>query len=191
MTGLIFLFLIAYLLIATVGSVALVLMIVRPRRKSYAFALAHGLPTDPSELGLTGEEVTFNLPGNHTTPGWIIRGKNPAGPTLLLLHGHRDFTSGAKRFLNAYAPFVAHIVLFDWPGHGGCSAPWMTCGKREPDDAIAVLDGLPDDIRNKPIVLFGYSLGGRSPSRPPGSTPTASPASSSTGPTDSGTRPSV
>jgi pimeloyl-ACP methyl ester carboxylesterase len=161
MIGFLLLFLFAYGTIVLIVTTAIVLMIVRPRRKSYAHAIAHDLPTDPGELGLAGEEVIFNLPGNHTTPGWIIAGENKAGPTLLILHGHRDYTHGAMRFLKAYAPFVAHIVLFDWPGHGGCTAPWMTCGKREPDDAIAVLDGLPDDIRNKPIVLFGYSLGGQ------------------------------
>ncbi|MGB1123740.1 MAG: alpha/beta fold hydrolase [Phycisphaeraceae bacterium] len=161
MTGLLLLFVVAYASIALIGTVAIVLMIVRPARKSYAFAIAHDLPTDPSELGLAGEEVTFNLPGSHTTPGWIITGQKQDGPTLLLLHGHRDFSYGAMRFVKTYAPFVAHIVLFDWPGHGGCTAPWMTCGKREPDDALAVIEGLPDEIRERSIVVMGYSLGGQ------------------------------
>ncbi|MFK7788909.1 MAG: alpha/beta fold hydrolase [Phycisphaeraceae bacterium] len=161
MLGLLLLFLIAYLLIAFIGTAVIVFAIVRPRRKSYAFAVAHDLPLEPSDLELTGEEVTFNLPGNHTTPGWIITGNNPAGPTVLVLHGHRDFTHGAMRFVKTLAPFASHIVLFDWPGHGNCTAPWMTCGMREPNDALAVLDGLPDEMRDKPIVLFGYSLGGQ------------------------------
>lgn len=161
MIGLAFLFLIAYALIALIVAAAIVLTIVRPKRKTYAFAVAHDLPTDPSELGLAGEEATFNLPGGHTTPGWIIQGKLKEGPTILVLHGHRDFTHGAMRFLQTLAPFASNLVLFDWPGHGGCSAPWMTCGKREPNDVLAVLQGLPDDIRERPIVLFGYSLGGQ------------------------------
>lgn len=161
MTGLIFLFLTAFVLIALIGASAVVFAIVRPRRKSYAHAIAHGLPTEPSDMGLTGEEVTFNLPGNHTTPGWIIQGKNPTGPTVLVLHGHRDYTHGAMRFVPMLAPHASNIVLFDWPGHGGCTALWMTCGKREPADTIAVLDGLPDALRERPIVLFGYSLGGQ------------------------------
>jgi pimeloyl-ACP methyl ester carboxylesterase len=161
MIGLLLLFLVAYLLIACLGTAALILMIVRPARKTYAFAIAHGLPTDPEELGLNGEEVTFNLPGGYTTPGYLIEGQNPDGPTVLVLHGHRDFLYGAMRFVNVLAPHAGHIVLFDWPSHGGCTAPWMTCGVREPADALAVLDGLPDDVRNKPTVLFGYSLGGQ------------------------------
>jgi hypothetical protein len=161
MPGLLLLFLIAYALIALIGAAVIVLMIVRPSRKSYAFAIAHGLPTEPADLGLAGEEVTFNLTGGHTSPGWVIKGKKPEGPTVLVLHGHRDFTHGAMRFVQALAPFAGDIVLFDWPAHGGCTAPWMTCGKRETDDAIAVLEGLPDGLREKPVVLFGYSLGGQ------------------------------
>lgn len=161
MPGLLLLFLTAYALIALIGAAVIVLMIVRPGRKTYAFAVAHGLPSEPADLGLAGEEVAFNLPGGHTAPGWIIPGKQPGGPTVLVLHGHRDFTYGAMRFVQALAPFSGHIVLFDWPGHGGCTAPWMTCGKREPDDVLAVIEGLPDAIRQRPIVLFGYSLGGQ------------------------------
>ena len=161
MTGLILLFLTASALIALIGSVAIVLMIVRPRRKTYALAIARDLPTAPSDIDLAGTEATFNLPGNHSTPGWIITGQNPAGPTVLVLHGHRDSTYGALRFVPPLAAHASHVIVFDWPGHGECSAEWMTCGKREPEDAIAVLGGLPDEIRERPAVLFGYSLGGQ------------------------------
>ena len=161
MFGLALLFLIAYLLIVTIGSVVIILQIVRPRRKTFAIALAQGLPTDPADLDLNAEEATFNLPGNHTTPGWIIRGEQPDAPAALVLHGHRDSSYGALRFAAQLAPHVSHVVVFDWPGHGSCTAKWMTCGKREPDDALAVLEGLPEEIRGKGVVLFGYSLGGQ------------------------------
>lgn len=165
MVGLLILFAIAYTLIAVIGTAVLVFAILRPRRRSYAFAIAHGLPTEPGEIDLTGEEVAFNLPGKHApgyiSPGWIIRGNDADGPTVLVLHGHGDFTHGAMRFVKTLAPFASTIVLFDWPAHGGCTAPWMTCGVREPGDVLAVLDGLPDEIRDKPVVLFGYSLGGQ------------------------------
>ena len=161
MLGLALLFLIALALIVLIGSAVTVWVIVRPRRKTYALALARGLPTDPADLALSATEATFSLPGGHTSPGWIIAGKQPTGPTVLVLHGHGDARFGALRFAEQLAPYAGHLVVFDWPAHGDCTAPWMTCGKREPDDAIAVLDGLPDAVRNKPVVLFGYSLGGQ------------------------------
>lgn len=161
MTGLIVLFLTAFVLIALLGALAIVWQIVRPGRKTYATALAKGLPTEPADADLTGQPATFNLPGNHTTPGWIITGHDPDAPTLLILHGHRDSRHGALLRAQLLAPYASHLIVFDWPAHGECTAPWMTCGKREADDANAVLQGLPDAIRNKPVVLFGYSLGGQ------------------------------
>ena len=161
MSGLALLFLFAYLLIVSIASAVIIWQIVRPRRKTFAVALAQGLPTHPAEINLNAEEVRFNLPGNHTTPGWIIKGKQTDGPTVLVLHGHRDSIYGALLFAEQLAPHAGHVVVFDWPGHGDCSARWMTCGMREPDDAAAVLDGLTEELRNKPTVLFGYSLGGQ------------------------------
>lgn len=161
MFGLALLFSIALVLIILIGALGIVLRIVRPRRKTYAIALAQGLHTSPADLELDAEEARFNLPDGHTTPGWIINGQSANGPAVLILHGHGDCTFGALRFAQQLAPYASHLVVFDWPAHGTCTAPWMTCGKREPDDAIAVLEGLPDEIRNKPTVLFGYSLGGQ------------------------------
>lgn len=161
MSGLIVLFVTAYTVLAVMGAAAIVWQVVHPRRKTFAIALAQGLPTHPTMFGLKGEEVTFNLPGNHTTPGWIIEGKRPDGPTILLLHGHRDSIYGALRFADQLARYAAYVVTFDWPAHGGCSARWMTCGKHEPAAALAVLQGLPDEIRERPVALFGYSLGGQ------------------------------
>jgi pimeloyl-ACP methyl ester carboxylesterase len=161
MIGLILLFLTAYLLIALIGSAVLVFRILRPPRKTYARAMAQNQPLDPADLNLPAEPATFHLPGQHTTPGWIISGKQPDGPTVLVLHGHGDARFGA--LLRAYhlAPYAGHVVVFDWPAHGECTAKWMTCGTREPGDTLAVLDQLPDALRNKPTVLFGYSLGGQ------------------------------
>ncbi len=161
MPGLALLFLIALALIVLIGSAVTVWTIVRPRRKTYALALARGLPTDPADLALSATEATFNLPGGHTSPSWIIAGKEPTAPAVLVLHGHGDARFGALRFAEQLAPYASHLVVFDWPAHGGCTAPWMTCGKREPDDAIAVLEGLPNEVRERPVVLFGYSLGGQ------------------------------
>lgn len=161
MPGLILLFLTAYLLIALIGSAILVLRIVRPPRKTYARALSQGLPLDPSDLSFTAEPATFTLPGNFTSPGWIIAGRQADGPVVLILHGHGDARFGA--LIRAYhlVPYASHVVVFDWPAHGECTAPWMTCGTREPGDALAVLEQLPDELRDKPAVLFGYSLGGQ------------------------------
>ena len=163
MLGLFILFATALALISLIGSVALLITIHRPRRKTFAVALALGCPTEPEDLGLVGEEATFNLPGpgqGYTSPGWIIRGDNPGGPSFVILHGHRDSRYGALYRAKMLAPYAGRVVVFDWPGHGDCTAPWMVFGEREVQDVLAVLDGLPEDEEaSRHVVLFGYSLG--------------------------------
>ena len=161
MLGLFLLFAAAFLVIVVLGSAGVLWAILRPRRKTFAVAVALDCPTEPAELDLSGEPATFNLPGGHTSPGWIIKGDKPGGPTVLVLHGHRDSRYGALYRAKDLAPYAGHVVVFDWPAHGDCTAKWMTCGQREPADAIAVLDGLPPELTDKPVVLFGYSLGGQ------------------------------
>lgn len=159
MLGLLILFAVALVLISLLGSAALLLTIHRPRRKTFAVAIALDCPTEPGDLGLVGEEATFNLPDGHTSPGWIIEGHLKDGPTVVILHGHRDSRYGALYRAKKLAPYANHTVVFDWPGHGDCTAPWMMFGQREVDDLAAVLDGLPPDLTRDPVVLFGYSLG--------------------------------
>lgn len=161
MFGLLLLFIVAFLVLTVLGSAGVLVAILRPRRKTYAVAVALGCPTEPAELGLEGELATFNLPGGHTSPGWIIAGAAPDGPTVLILHGHRDSRYGALYRAKELHPYASSLVVFDWPSHGDCTAKWMTCGLREPGDVVAVLDGLPDALRKRPVVLFGYSLGGQ------------------------------
>jgi len=162
MLGLAVLMLIAFGLIVLTGSAAILWGIMRPRRKTFAVAIALSCPTEPADLELEGEEVAFNLPGKkrrHTTPGWIIKGQKPNAPAAIILHGHRDSRYGALYRAKTLAPFVSHCVVFDWPAHGDCSAKWMTFGQREVHDVAAVLDGLPTELVAHKPVLFGYSLG--------------------------------
>lgn len=166
MLGLAVLLLVAFGLIVLIGSIAILLGITRPRRKTFAVAVALGCPTEPADLGLEGEEALFSLPArgkahDHTSPGWIIKGERPNAPAALILHGHRDSRYGALYRAQTLAPFVSHCVVFDWPAHGDCTAQWMTFGRREADDVAAVADGLPPELTANGLVLFGYSLGGQ------------------------------
>ncbi|MEM9415629.1 MAG: alpha/beta fold hydrolase [Planctomycetota bacterium] len=162
MPELLLLFAVAFALISLIGSAALLLFIHRPRRKTFAVALALGNPTDPADLELQGEPATFNLPGpgsGYTSPGWIIQGDRANGPAVLILHGHRDARYGALIHAKNLAPYASHLVVFDWPAHGECTAPWMQFGHREVDDVLAVLDGLPAELTRDKPVLFGHSMG--------------------------------
>lgn len=132
----------------------------RPRRKTLGLSLGMGGPGDPSDLGLTGVEATFNLSDGSVSPGWIIDGDAPDGPLAVVVHGHRDSRFGSLYRAEMLRPYVRACVVFDLPGHGDAAAPRCLMGLREADDVHAVVDGLPAELTAGGVVLLGYSMGG-------------------------------
>jgi pimeloyl-ACP methyl ester carboxylesterase len=142
-------------LLLAAGALMIVRGISRPPRKTYAQALAQGDPTDPADLERTGQSITFDLPDGSTTPGWLVAGDNPTGPTVVILHGFGDSRYGALTRVPRLAPYASRLVAFDFRGQGEAEAAYSQGGAAEADDTIAVLEQLEDQR----IVLFGYSMG--------------------------------
>jgi len=162
--GLLLLIAIAVLLLWLIGAWALIHALTHPRRKTFAVALAHGEPTDPADLQLDAEEVTFTFTDQSRTPGWLIRGglrgegASGGGPTLVLVHGFSDSRYGLLSRVPMLLPYASRVVVFDLPGQGESEAAAGHGGLREPDDVLHLLDQLsPDDTKR--IVLLGISMG--------------------------------
>lgn len=132
----------------------------RPTRRTMAAALARNRPTDPAGLAGPGggrrtfREWTFASRGREL-PVWDVPGDDPGGPLVVMTHGWGDSRIGA---LMRMAPLLAHasrVVTWDMPGHG--EAPGScSLGTREPEDLLTLVDRVG---RDRPIVLFGWSLG--------------------------------
>jgi pimeloyl-ACP methyl ester carboxylesterase len=156
MFGLAMLLLIGLALVLAAGTLAVLRGISRPPRKTYGRALAKDQPTDPAELGRSAEPVTFRFDDGQTSPGWIVAGDQPDGPTVIVLHGFGDSRYGALTRLDRLAPHARRMVVYDQRGHGEASAPRSTGGMIEQHDVLSAIDQLGED---EPVVLFGYSLG--------------------------------
>ncbi len=157
--GILYLILISVILIWLLSAAGLVYALTHPRRKTFAVALGKGDPTDPADLELDAQAVTFSLTDKLRTPGWIIEGKQPAGPTIVIVHGFGDSRYGALKRSPLWLDFARKVVVFDMPGQGESESPRGYGGLREPDDLLAVLGQLePDDA--KQILLMGVSIGG-------------------------------
>ncbi|MCC6581135.1 MAG: alpha/beta hydrolase [Phycisphaeraceae bacterium] len=128
---------------------------VRPRRLTFGVAVARGLPTDPVEAQLTGEDVVFTFPDGKQSPGWRIMGDDPSGPVVILTHGWSTsrYASLAKAY--AYVPGSAAVVAYDMRGPGDSKAKFATLGHRETGDLLAVME----QSSRGPVVLAGSSLG--------------------------------
>jgi pimeloyl-ACP methyl ester carboxylesterase len=170
------------LLIAQTAAIGYTLrMLTRPPRRTYAGAVARGLPGDPSELSpaLPFTQWSFNS-RRRELPVWDITGLNPEGPTLILSHGWGESRTTSLPRLAALAPLCSRLIAWDMPGHG-MSPGSCSLGIHEPQDLLALISALNThptaakiDIQSatqyniisqkhastpRPIILYGFSLG--------------------------------
>jgi pimeloyl-ACP methyl ester carboxylesterase len=144
----------------TLGLLAVWHTLTRPPRRTTAWAIARGLPSDPGEL----DEARFGLGAIEFTTRrvrlagcscavWQVAGRSPAGPVAVLTHGWGD---GKVNALSRLAPFVdacSAVIVWDLPGHGESAG---TC--RLGLDEHEALGELVATI-NQPVVFMGWSLG--------------------------------
>jgi len=147
----------AWVWIAAIAAVAW--MLSHPPRRTYAWAVARGLPGDPRELSapLAFESWTFEFRGL-MLPVWEIAGGDPSGPCIIITPGWGDSRVGALVRVPALAPHASRLILWDPPGLG--DAPG-TCrlGTREARALAALVTHARDGDPRTPVVLYGWSLG--------------------------------
>jgi len=140
----------AYLVVLTAWRIA------RPRRLTYAWAVAHGRPGDPSELDPALAFSSFTFRASRTDlPAWDITGADPDGPTVVVTHGWGESRVGVLGIVAALAPHCSRIIAWDLPGHGEARGA-CRLGATEHRDLCALLD----TIDSERVVLYGRSLGG-------------------------------
>ncbi len=156
--GLAILFSVALVVIIVVGTIELISRMLHPQRKTYACMLANGCPADPSELGLTADEVRFVTGDGSISPGWLIEGFKPDGPDIVVTHGWNSSRYTALPKAALLARFARRVVVYDMRGHGDATSPITHLGMTEHDDLRLVLEQLPPG-GGQPLVLYGSSMG--------------------------------
>lgn len=156
MLGFLILFAAAAALLLALGTIAVVLRLTHPPRFTYAVALARRVPSSPTDLRLEFSIRELRLSDNHTTPAWVIHGRDESGPVVVITHGWGDSRYGALEWVELLAPYASAIVTYDLRGMGESSAPACHLGTTEIDDLVIILTQLGAD---RPIVLFGASMG--------------------------------
>ncbi len=144
----------AYLLLLIVFTAR---RLTRPPRRTYASAVARGLPGDPSELDSPRAFEAWSIaPRGVELAAWTIQGGEPSGPVCVMAPGWGDGKVGALARLEAVAPACSSVVAFDWPGMGESEG---TCrlGTREVGDLVAVIGRVREEGRA--LVVYGWSLG--------------------------------
>lgn len=137
-----------------------------PPRKTYASAIARGLPGDPSELDKPRLYEAYELDlGEHArrAPVWSIDGDDPAGPVVIATPGWGDSRIGVLVRLGSSRAFglavaARRVIVWDPPGQGD-AAGLCSLGVREPGMIGELIEHARASDPETPIVLFGSSLG--------------------------------
>jgi uncharacterized protein len=138
------------------GTAAIMWTLARPPRLTPGRALAMDLPGEPSDVGLSGESIELTLPGGVRTPAFVIEGRKPSGPTVLMYHGLLESRQASLRRAAVLADFASTLILPDLRAHGEASRSLCHGGTLEIEDALATLEQVDGE---GPLVLHGFSLG--------------------------------
>jgi len=162
--------LLAGLLLAIAGGVWFTIVrLRRPPRRTYASAVARGLPGDPSELDDPRAFEAFTFRADDPEAGalgaldltaWDIEGDDPEGPVVICTPGWGDSKIGALLRLEPLAGRASRLYAWDPPGQGD-SPGRSFLGTRE----HLAIDALRRRARERGdatrgVVLAGWSLGG-------------------------------
>ncbi|KAI0414671.1 Alpha/Beta hydrolase protein [Xylaria grammica] len=99
----------------------------------------------------------LNFSGHIEGPNGLLyveREGNPAGPSILFVHGLGGTTNAYQTLVSGLEEF--DLVRFDWSGHGRSAVPKSTSIDLYVDDCKAVISHFGLDR----IILVGHSLGG-------------------------------
>ena len=140
----------------------------RPPRHTAGYALARGLPCDPTDLNMAHEEWWIDRPGGVRLPVWEIEvGEGTEGlrdegteglrgaVTAVFIHGWGQSRIDMLARLDPWPALCRRLVLYDLRGHGEAEGGLSDLGYREEKDLITLLEQLGDG----PFLLVGHSMG--------------------------------
>lgn len=134
-------------------------VVTHPPRRGTGWAVANGMPTGPEDVQVDYEVCRIEDSSKSVLELWAIAGASPEGPCVVVLHGWGDSRLGALGWLSTLKPVAGRIILYDQRAHGESLHRRCTCGRREADDAAAVVRWLRQREPERAIVLFGCSMG--------------------------------
>ncbi len=159
MLGLLILLGVAAGVVVLTGVTALVWLLGHPPRTGLARALARGRPSHPCDLGLSCEEVVLPLSSQgKTTVAWVIPGRDPTGPTVVVSHAFGESRYSLLCEAPTLVALASRVVLVDGRGSGESSPGRNDGGRDEPKDLMAIVDAL-EPGGDRRAVLVGESFG--------------------------------
>ena len=152
-------FLAATVVVILVTTAMIIGVSLSPPRRTAAWAIARGLPSDPGEMDRSFRAWDAGT-GRTRRPVWEIEGDGPAdAPAVIIIHG---WAMSRVVMLERIAPFLAvapRVLVVDRPGHGEASG-YASFGAGESAHLARVIDGAEaDGDHGGSVVLAAWSIG--------------------------------
>ncbi len=159
MFGLLILFLVAAAALIVLASGVIAWELVHPPRGGVGWAVARGLPIEPSEAGLSSQSWTLDRPDGTRLPVWDIdlQAHFPTYPglTVILLHGWARSRVDSLSRLRPWLGLAGRAILYDLRGHGESQNGVSRLGDQDRGDLIELIKR----VGAGPIILVGHSMG--------------------------------
>ncbi len=114
----------------------------------------------PADLGLVFETHRFAGSGGHQLEAWHIPGPNDDGVLVLLFHGYAGCKADLLPTAARLHALGCSVLLVDFYGSGGSTGSGTTIGYREGGDAAAAFNFAAEQWADRPVLLYGLSMGG-------------------------------
>lgn len=123
----------------------------------------HPVGSEATDLSSRTETIRFRSSDGYQLEGYL-HPPPPGAPVLFFQHGRGRTRDSYLVWARLFAEAGYGIVSFDWRGHGNSDGEIIHHGAREPLDLAAALGLLQsrEDCRDRPVGLFGASMGAAS-----------------------------
>lgn len=119
----------------------------------------HDAPTNPGELGLPYEPMTFASLDGLTLGGWFVPGAEPLRGTVVFCHGHAGSLDGDLKHVPTFHRNGYNVLQFDFRAHGRSEGQVVSMGHRERLDLLGAVDYLSERGIER-VGVLGFSMGG-------------------------------
>jgi alpha-beta hydrolase superfamily lysophospholipase len=116
-------------------------------------------PTDPRQLGLDYEPVTFFSRDGLRLGGWFVPAASRARGTVILCHGHAGSLDADLHYVPAFHRHGYGVLQFDFRAHGRSEGQHVSMGYLERQDLLGAIDFLRARGISK-VGVLGFSMGG-------------------------------
>jgi alpha-beta hydrolase superfamily lysophospholipase len=114
----------------------------------------------PAELGLAFETHRFAGSKGHRLEAWYIPGAGQDQALVLLFHGYAACKANLLPTAHRLRALGCSVLLVDFYGSGGSSGSGTTIGYQEGEDATSAFRYAGERWPDRPIILYGLSMGG-------------------------------